>query len=145
MRISVIGAVAGAVVCAISRSLVIIIAVPNVSPIFFLPSASIGILVGAVAGAIGRPLIGAGIGAVLSAVIFELFMLPCASLIGTFGALTGDTDADTEFLKQTVTYLVQMGIAGAIGGGVGGAVGSRDMQRSVDSPNGSTEELSDGD
>src|SRR5262249_60326596 len=91
--------------------------------VFLLPTAVIGILVGSIAGSTGRPLRGALLGAVLSGVVFELFMLPCASVIGTFGSITGDRDAGGKFLRETLLYGLEMAVAGALAGGLGVLVG----------------------
>jgi len=85
-------------------------------PTFVIPSAVIGLLVGGIAGAAGKPLRGAALGAVLSGVVFELFMLPCISVIGLFSPETG-----REFLHNTLPYALQMALAGAVAGGAGGA------------------------
>ena len=86
-------------------------------PAFLIPSAVIGLLVGVIAGATGKPLRGAAIGAVLSGVVFVLFMLPCVSVIGFLSPQDG-----REFLSGTLPYALQMALAGAIAGGAGGAV-----------------------
>jgi hypothetical protein len=123
MRISPAGALVGAILCAIGRSLVVFSVIQKPAVILMLPSAVIGLLVGSIAGAIGRPLVSAVTGALLSAIVFELFLLPCVSLIGTFGDMTGNTNADSEFVRSTLKYMIGMAVAGGIGGGVGGAVG----------------------
>jgi hypothetical protein len=123
MRISPVGALVGAILCAIGRSLVVLSMIQKPVLILMLPSAGIGLLVGAIAGAIGRPLVSAVTGALLSAIVFELFLLPCVSLIGTFGDLSGNTNAESEFVRSTLKYLIGMAVAGGIGGGVGGAIG----------------------
>ncbi|EMI17466.1 membrane protein [Rhodopirellula maiorica SM1] len=123
MRISPVGAIVGAGLCAIGRSLVVFSVIQEPAVILMLPSAAIGLLVGAIAGAIGRPVVSAVVGALLSAIVFELFMLPCVSLIGIFGDITGNTNADSDFFRATLKYLIGMAVAGGIGGGVGGAVG----------------------
>ena len=87
-------------------------------PVVALPSAGIGLLVGAIAGGLGRPLLGAAVGAILSGVIFEFFMFACASLLGHFEQGRGDA-----FLGQTLVYGLEMAVAGAVAGGVGGLVG----------------------
>ncbi|WP_153555726.1 hypothetical protein [Roseimaritima sediminicola] len=125
MRISPIGALTGAGVSAVSRVGVVLFFFPEliVNPIVLLPSAGLGVLVGMIAGALRPPLIAAGTGALLSAIVLELFILPCASLLGAFGSLLGDDRAGHDFLIQTSIYLVGMGIAGAVGGGVGSLIG----------------------
>ena len=136
MRISGVGAMVGAAVGAVARTAVVFISVGGVVPlVFVLPSAAIGLLVGAIAGALARPWLGAILGFVLSAVIFELFMLPCASLIGVFGQLTGNEHAESKFLGQTLVYMLEMGVAGALAGLIGGLVGQwNDRQQSTDAP-----------
>jgi len=123
LRISPVGATVGAILCAVGRSLVVFWMIQQPVLIFMLPSAAIGLLVGAIAGAIGRPFVSALTGAILSAIVFELFLLPCASLLGTFGDFTGNANADAEFMQSTLKYLIGMAVAGGIGGGIGGAVG----------------------
>ena len=87
-----------------------------------LPSAGIGLLVGAIAGAVGRPLLGAAIGAILSGVVFEFFMFACASLIGVISQKAG-----SDFLFQTLIYGTEMALAGAIAGAVGGLAGQSEL------------------
>jgi len=124
MRISGTGAAVGAVIGAVARSVVVLINLGDGVPlVFILPSAAIGVLVGGIAGGTGRPLVGALVGAILSAVVFELFMLPCASLVGTFGNFTGAQDAERKFLRETLVYALEMGVAGAVAGAIGGLVG----------------------
>ena len=123
LRISPVGAIVGASLCAIGRSLVVFSVIQEPAVILMLPSAAIGLLVGAIAGAIGRPVVSAVVGALLSAIVFELFLLPCVSLIGAFGDITGNANADSDFIRSTLKYLIGMAVAGGIGGGVGGAVG----------------------
>jgi hypothetical protein len=122
MKISGTGAAVGALVGCIARASVILLnlgeAAEKVSAVVALPSAGIGLLVGAVAGAFGRPFLGAAVGAVLSGVVFELFMCACASLIGRFDQQGGD-----RFLSQTLNYGLEMAVAGGLAGGVGGLVG----------------------
>lgn len=126
MKVSGTGALAGAAVGAIARSAVVLLNLGDQVPVvFILPSAVIGIFVGLIAGGIGKPVWGAVVGAILSAVVFELFMLPCASLIGTFGSLTGDQQAQNKFLRGTLIYAIEMGIAGLLAGGIGGWLGCR--------------------
>lgn len=81
-----------------------------------LPSAGIGFLCGAIAGCWCRGWTGALIGALLSAGMFGLFVLPCAYVFAQFNA----ADKVTEF---TWPLFVQKAIAGGIAGGVGGLVG----------------------
>jgi hypothetical protein len=124
MRVSGIGALVGAGVGAIARSAVIFANFGTETPLMFvLPSAAIGILVGTIAGALARPWIGALVGAILSAVVFELIMLPCISLVGTLGEITGKKDTDHGFLLATLMLAGEMGIAGALAGLIGGFVG----------------------
>lgn len=103
-----------------ARSVVVLLHLEGVvasMPAFLIPSAVIGLLVGGIAGAAGKPLRGAAIGAILSGVMFELFMLPCVSMIGLFSP-----EAGKEFLGGTLPYALQMALAGAIAGGAGGGV-----------------------
>jgi hypothetical protein len=124
MKVSGAGALVGAGVGAVARSAVVFLNLGGDVPLAFLvPSAVVGVLVGGIAGATGRPWWGAGLGGLLSAVVFELFMLPCISLMGMLGEATGDEAAQGTFLKMTLSYALQMGLAGALAGGIGGAVG----------------------
>jgi hypothetical protein len=123
MRISGRGAFAGAGIGAVARGAVILCNLPHESfVVLALPSATIGVLVGAIAGSLGKPVIGTVLGAVLSAGVFELFMLPCASLLATFSELTGKNAAG-DFLQRTLVYALEMGLAGALAGGLGGLIG----------------------
>lgn len=81
-----------------------------------LPSAGIGFLCGAIAGATCRAWLGAIIGAVLSAGVFGLFVIPFAYLFAQFNA----AEKVTEF---TWPLFIQKAIAGAVAGGVGALVG----------------------
>lgn len=129
MKISVVGAVVGAAIGAGARSAVVLLNLgAGVPLIFVLPSAAIGVLVGLIAGGTAKPLVGGLVGALLSAIIFELFMLPCASLIGTFGSITGASDAEGKFLRQTAIYALEMGAAGFLAGSLGGWMGRRAEQ-----------------
>ena len=119
MRISIIGALIGAMVGAIARSAVVLYMVGATNPVVFYPSAMIGVLIGAIAGAIARPLWSAVLGAVLSGFIFELFMLPCATLVGTWGKVMGKDHAQSDFLSETLPHMLLMALAGALAGGIG--------------------------
>lgn len=123
MKVSGTGAAVGAAVGFFARGAVVLLnfgAAGAVLGILALPSAAIGALAGAIAGATGKPVRGALVGAVLSGIVFEFFMFACASLIGQFDRKTGG-----DFLTHTLVYGLEMAIAGAIAGGLGGAVGSR--------------------
>ena len=125
MQISGDGAAVGAIVGFIARPAVVLIWLgPEIGIYFALPSAAIGALVGGIAGGTGRTLWGALGGAVLSAILFEMFMCSCASMAGTVGSAFGQHDAGQKVLVETAPYFLMMGLAGAIAGGVGGAVGS---------------------
>ena len=129
MKISGTGALVGAAIGAGARSAVGLLNLGEGVPlVFVLPSAAIGVLVGLIAGATAKPLVGALVGALLSAIVFELFMLPCASLFGTFGSISGDKNAEGKFLRATVIYALEMGVAGLLAGGIGGWMGSREEQ-----------------
>lgn len=120
MRISGAGAAIGALVGFVARGAVVFLnlGVAREQAIAIaLPSAGIGLLVGAIAGAVGRPLIGAAVGAVLSGFVFELFMFACASLIGAFSPNGG-----RDLLSQTLIYALEMALAGALAGFAGGLV-----------------------
>lgn len=91
-----------------------------------LPSAVIGLLVGAIAGGLGKPGRGALVGFVLSGFVFEVFMCACASVLS---AAPGGTEKDAaEFLIEALPYMFLMGAAGAAAGGIGGAAGSAAMR-----------------
>jgi hypothetical protein len=117
MHISPRGAVVGAIVGAAARAAVVWLHLgPDVPRAFFVPSAAIGFLVGAIAGGLGRPVRGLIAGFVLSAIVFELLLMPCVSLLGTFGGAA----AKQEFLWDSVRYALEMGAAGALAGLAGG-------------------------
>ena len=67
------------------------------------------------AGAVGKPLLGPGVGAVLSGLVFELFAVACASLIGAF-----DQKVGANFLAHTLIYGLEMAFAGGLAGAAGG-------------------------
>ncbi len=121
MKVSGTGAMVGAAVGFAARGAVVLLNFTTGGPLMAvaLPSAAIGALVGAIAGATGRPIRGAIVGAILSGVVFEAFMLSCASVIGTFSA-----EAGPNFLRQTLTIALEMALAGAIAGLCGGAMGA---------------------
>ncbi len=82
----------------------------------FLPSAGIGLLCGSIAEATGRVWLGALLGAILSAGIFGLFVLPVASCFSFL-------EPEKWLAEFTWIYFAQKGAAGAIGGALGGFVG----------------------
>ena len=127
MRISVQGALVGAGIGAVGRGLVVFCFL-GPAIIIALPSAGIGLLVGAISGALGKPLYGALLGFVLSAFVFELFICACASALGSIGELVGDSHADTAFLTRMLPYMLLMGVAGAAAGAIGGFVGKSSLQ-----------------
>lgn len=138
MRTSGKGAVVGAGVGFLCRGTVVLLNVPpDVRSLAFLalPSAVIGALVGAIAGASGRPVRGAILGAILSGVVFEAFMLSCASVIGTFSQSAGP-----DFLLSTLCYALEMAFAGALsrlaGGAAGASSGTSDVAKSNENPDG---------
>ncbi|MFO0899609.1 MAG: hypothetical protein U0836_19450 [Pirellulales bacterium] len=67
---------------------------------FVIPSAAIGLLVGAIAGGLGRPVRGMIAGFLLSAVVFELVLMPCVSLLGVFGG----AGAGQQFLWESLQH-----------------------------------------
>ena len=120
MKISGTGALVGAAVGGIARAAVVASNIGEGLPWFFvLPSAAIGVLVGVIAGGMGKPLIGGLVGALLSAVVFEFFMLPCASLFGAVHGIAsgGKTDGESAFMQATLVYALEMGLAGFLAGG----------------------------
>lgn len=132
MKFSGMGAIVGACLGALCRAVVVWANLGiGISITFVLPSASIGVLVGLIAGGTGRPLRGLLLGGILSGLIFELFMLPCASLIGTFGSLTGDASMQGEFLRRATLYALEMGLAGAVAGGLGALAGQAYDRRQI--------------
>ncbi len=128
MQISAAGAGVGSLVGAAGRALVVFCWVGPNAGIFALPSAAIGLLVGAIAGALGKPLRGALVGFILSAFVFELFMFSCASVFGDVARIFGEKDAGTKLLTDVLPYMLLMGVAGAAAGGIGGAVGSASVR-----------------
>jgi hypothetical protein len=125
MQISGTGDGVCALVGAGGRALVVLCWLGPGAGIIALPSAAIGLLVGAIAGALGRLVRGAVVGFVLSAVIFELFMFACASALGDLSGIFGHKDAANKFLAEVLPYSLLMGLAGAAAGGIGGAVAMR--------------------
>jgi len=111
-RASLVGAGVGALVGGISRAAVAAFLLTDVSgdliPVVLFAGA-MGILIGAMAGATGRPVLGATVGGVLSAVAF-MVTLPAASLIFLAGA-------------GTLPSLLEIVAVGALSGGIGGAAG----------------------
>lgn len=128
MRISVEGALVGAGVGALGRALVVFAFVGPII-IIALPSAGIGLLVGAIAGALGKPLYGALLGFMLSAFVFELFMFACASALGAIGKVLGDNKIQMDFLTHMLPYMLLMGLAGSAAGALGGMVGQKCLQQ----------------
>ncbi len=113
-RGSLVGACVGAVVGGISRAAVAYyhLTTTNQDPALVVLIASvIGIIIGALAGVIGKPLLGAAAGALL-AVLFFLVNLPIVMFFQFLGALTAPS-----FLEVVGT--------GALAGAIGGAVGGR--------------------
>jgi hypothetical protein len=121
MRVSGTGAAVGAVLGAFARGAVVLLNLwahgADRLAAFALPSAGIGLLVGGIAGATGKPLLGAIVGALLSGVVFEFFMCACASALG--GREGG------RVLSDTLIYGLEMALAGALAGGLGGAAGRK--------------------
>jgi len=125
MRISVTGLIVGSLIGCVARSAVVLLNVGSEAGMLMLPSAGIGLLVGAIAGAAGRPLLGAAIGAVLSGVVFEFFMCACASLVGRISEKAG-----SDFLFETLRYAVEMALAGGVAGAIGGLCGQSELKGS---------------
>jgi hypothetical protein len=133
MKISGSGAAVGALVGGVGRAAVVLISVGVVGyhgpvagalAVLAMASGVIGLLVGAIAGATGKPLLGAVVGALLSGAVFEMFMCACASLLGSLSQRAG-----ADFFQETLVYGLQMAIAGALAGGIGGWVGSMNDRR----------------
>lgn len=127
MKVSGSGAAVGAFVGFFARGTVVLLNFSGGSGVLgflALPSAGIGALVGAIAGAMGKPLCGALVGAILSGIVFEFFMIACASMIGRI-----DQKASGNFLSESLLYGFEMAFAGALAGGIGGAVAKRSERR----------------
>ena len=129
MKVSLAGAGVGAVMGAIGRAAVVMYWIGGVALWPVLPSAGIGLLVGAIAGAIAKPGKGALVGFVLSAFVFELFMLTCASFVGDIESVFGRSDSAKKFLMDALPYALLMGLAGAAAGAIGGKVGQGDLKK----------------
>ena len=113
-RLSMTGAAAGAVVGGISRGAIAAVHLTDTSGDLgqlVLIAAALGIVIGGLAGATGRPLLGAVVGAALSGVVFAATV----SVVWIF-ALVG---------AGTLPRLLEILAAGALAGGIGGAVGCR--------------------
>lgn len=123
MRTAWGGIMVGAMVGFIARGMVVGLNLPDngVLILLALPSAVIGALVGGIAGATAKPIRGAIVGAVLSGLVFEFFVIAVTGLFG--GAERG--------VAETFVYALQMALAGAIAGGLGGLVG---MQERLSDP-----------
>jgi hypothetical protein len=129
MNISGKGAAVGALVGAAARAAVVLLNLARAGPsgrfaVIALPSAGIGVLVGAIAGATGRPLRGALLGAAISGGVFFLFIFTCVSLIGEAGLKPG-----SPFGPDVMLIALEMAAAGAVAGAVGGAVGQAGQGR----------------
>jgi hypothetical protein len=114
-----VGAIAGG----LARGVVVAFHVGVSSLWLAFPSAGIGALVGAIAGATGRPGKGAIVGATLSALIFGLVIMTASRLLDLVGTAVGEAGAGGPFLAWSLPYFLQMAVAGAIGGSIGGAAG----------------------
>jgi hypothetical protein len=112
LRVSPAGVCAGALVGGVGRAAVAALHAKDAGrelALVLVVAALLGITIGALAGATGRPLLGAGIGAALSVLVF-LATLPAVALLYLLGA-------------GTVPSLLEMLAVGALAGGIGGAVG----------------------
>ncbi len=110
-RVSLVGAGVGALIGGIGRAAVAAFHFTGASgdlTLVVLIAAGIGIVIGALAGATGRPLLGATVGAALSAVIFML-TLPAVAFLQLLGA-------------GTLPSVLEVVAAGALAGGIGGAM-----------------------
>jgi len=109
-RASLVGAATGAVVGGAGRAAVAVAhfnEVDHVTAPFVVAAAAIGVVIGAIAGLTGRPLLGAVVGAGLSVLAF-LGTLPFAMLFQVLGA-------------GSAASLLEIVAVGALAGGVGGA------------------------
>ncbi len=117
-RAWVVGASVGALVGAITRAgMAALHLAPSIQDpaLVVLIAAVMGIITGAPAGAIGKPLLGAIAGAILSVLAF-LVNLPIVMFFHFLGALT------TPSLLEVIA-------AGAIAGGIGGAAAQMAARR----------------
>jgi hypothetical protein len=96
-------------------------ALTGLASLALLPSAGIGLLCGAIAGAFGRPAFGSALGAALSAGVFALFVLPFSCCLSAF-------QVEKLVWDFSSLFFVQKAIAGALAGGVGGFVGRLSAQ-----------------
>jgi len=117
-RAWVVGASVGALIGAISR---VAVAAYHLTPatqdrgLVVLIAAVMGIITGALAGAVGKPVLGATVGAGLS-VLAYLVNLPIVAFLHFLGALTTPT-------------LLEVVAAGALAGGIGGAAAQMAARR----------------
>ena len=113
-RLSVAGAAAGALVGGISRAAIAAFHLTDTSgdlrPLVLI-AVGIGVVIGGLAGATGRPLLGAAVGAALSGVVFVV-TVQVAWMVVWVGA-------------GTLPSLLEILAAGALAGGIGGAVGRK--------------------
>lgn len=123
MQVSGVGAVVGSVIGGLARGTVVLFHTGASSFWLAFPSAGIGALVGAIAGASAQPRRGALIGGLLSAAIFGLLLLSGTFLMGRIDALLGEQGSGASFLKWGVPYLLEMTIAGAFAGWAGATAG----------------------
>lgn len=129
------GAVAGAAVCAIARTVVALAFLFYVSRwggrwwsgagsmfLAAIISGLIGLPIGALAGSTCRPFLGAMIGAALSGgACFGLFVIPTELMIGMSHPGGFDRIETVEVLGGFAAMI----IAGAVAGGIGAAIGRR--------------------
>lgn len=138
----VVGAIAGALVCAIVRSGFTAYNLESATTesatgllrgtlgfFAFAPSMGIGALCGAIAGATCDRGMGAVLGAALSAGILYLFVLPFGACIGLIESVFGPTDMGESLEAFAMIYFIQKGLAGAIGGAAGGFAGEMYSER----------------
>jgi hypothetical protein len=113
-RLSVTGAAAWAVVGGVSRAAIAAVHITDSSGDLrqlVLIAAAIGVVIGALAGATGRPLLGTAVGAALAGVVF-IVTLSAVWMFALIGA-------------GTLPSLLEILAAGALAGGIGGAVGRK--------------------
>jgi hypothetical protein len=118
LRVSPAGIVVGALVGGVGRATVAALHMQEISRGLVVPlliAALVGMIVGGLAGATGRPLLGAVAGAVLSG-LATLALLPAVAFLYLLGAVT---------LPSLLESLVVGGLAGGIGGLAGQMASAR--------------------
>lgn len=126
----------GGFVCALGRSVVLLIhyGAFNSTLVFLtLPSAIIGLCVGAIAGAIENRLISPIVGGILSGLVFEIVARGFALFFCCAGLFFGDQNAVNGLDTDTWTYTGGMAIAGVIGGLASGRIHAQIRKENAES------------